>query len=174
MLISIIVVSLAVGLGVGMSGGGPEVYAESFDSWEKAIKKYVGDDREDEAKKLIKASKKSIKETQKQAKGALDLYFAVDQDYHATLDDYDNAIATIEDIWDLADKQLVEDRYKLKALLKDKEWEKCIKYTKKKMSKTRKSVKKAVKKSEKERAKQLKKIEKREAKEKKKRAKEES
>jgi hypothetical protein len=168
MIMSIIIVAVAVSLGVGLQGDAVEVYAETYDVWEKAINKYVGKNRKEEAKGIFKASKKSLKEQQKEANHVVIEYFEVDQRYDATLEEYYAALAAFEEVWTRADKNIVDDRYKLKELLTDKEWEECIKYTQKKTSKTYKKVKKAVKKAEKDRAKQLKKIEKAEKKEKKK------
>ncbi len=166
MLTTIIIVSLSVALGVGLSGGGPEVYKESFSHFDKAIKKYVDDDdREKQAKEILKTAKKSTKEAQKGATEALDQYFAVDQHYGATLEEYEVALTQLNDFWRMADKQLIDERFNMMELLTDEEWKQCMKYMKKKMKKTRKDVKKGIKKQDKAHDKAVKKLKKLEAKE---------
>jgi hypothetical protein len=173
MLTTLIIVSISVALGVGLSGGGPEVVKESTEHWEKAIKRKVDDDREKEAKKILKSAKKSAKEAQKGANEALDLYFAVDRNYDAKMEEYEVAIKQMNDVWVEFDDQLIDVRFQMMDLLTDKEWKECNKYIKKKMKKTNKDVKKGIKKQEKAHKKQLKKVEKLEKKAAKKKAAEE-
>jgi hypothetical protein len=160
MIWALIIIAITTSLGTNESGG-PDLYKKSLDNWEKAIKRYVGDDeREKQAEILLKETRSSIKEARQGSGKALAQYFEVDQRYDATMVEYEAAIATMNDFWLAADKQLADDRYALKEVLTEKEWAKCTKYTKKKMAKIRKNVIKSVKKQQKERAKQLKKREK--------------
>jgi histone H1/5 len=165
MITAMIIVSISVALGAGLSGGGPQPYEEIYKHWGKAIVKYVDDDeREKQAEEIKKTAKKLLKETRKGANEALEQYFAVDQRYDATLEDYEAAITSLNKVWIIADKQLIGERFKMQEVLTEKEWVKCVKYVEKKMSKVRKDVKKGVKKQKKSHAKQVKKLEKEEKK----------
>lgn len=165
MLTSIIIVSISVALAVGLSGGGPEPYQETLGNWEKAIKKYVDDDaREEQAKGVLKSAVKSVKDSEKVVDEALQQYFDVDMGYNATAEDYEAAIKALQDVWIIADKQLIDERFNMKAVLTEKEWTDSIKYMKKKMKKVSKKVDKGVKKLEKKQAKKVKKLAEKEAK----------
>ena len=165
MLTATIIVAISVALGVGLSGGGPEPYQETLDNWDKAIKKYVDDDaREEQAKTVLKAAVKSVKDSEKVVDEALKKYFAVDRGYNATAEEYEAAIKALDDVWIIADKQLIDERFNMKEVLTDQEWTDSIKYLKKKMKKVSKDVDKGVKKLEKKQIKAEKKLAKKEKK----------
>ena len=165
MLTATIIVAISVALGVGLSGGGPEPYQETLDNWEKAIKKYVDDDaREDQAKAVLKDAVKSVKDSEKVVDEALDHYFAVDRGYAATAEQYEAAIKALDDVWIIADRQLIDERFNLKEVLSDQEWTDSLQYLKKKMKKVSKKVDKGVKKLEKKQKKAEKKLAKEEQK----------
>ena len=165
MLTATIIVAISVALGVGLSGGGPEPYQETMDNWEKAISKYVDDDaREDQAKAVMKAAVKSVKDSEKVVDEALQNYFDVDMGYTATAEDYEAAIKALDDVWIIADKQLIDERFNMKEVLTDQEWADSLKYLKKKMKKVSKKIDKGVKKLEKNQKKAEKKLAKKEKK----------
>ena len=165
MLTATIIVAISVALGVGLSGGGPEPYQETLDNWEKAIKKYVDDDaREEQAKAVLKDAVKSVKDSEKVVDEALQQYFAVDMGYNATAEEYEAAIKALDDVWIIADKQLIDERFNMKDVLSEEEWTNSLKFMKKKMKKVSKKIDKGVKKLEKKQKKAEKKLAKEEKK----------
>jgi hypothetical protein len=169
MLILILAIALGVGLGMGMAGGDTATYTAAFDTWEKAVKKNVKNDkRKKEAKEIVKTSRGIFKTKIKETKPVMEAYLDLDNRYDVTMKDYEASLKQLNAIFIEFDKQVLDERYRLKDTLTDNEWKKSLKYVKKKMSKMQKKVKKAVKKQEKARAKELKSIEKAEKKEKKK------
>ena len=167
MLIAILAISLGIGLGmgVGMGGGDASTYTAVFDTWENAVSKNVKNDkRKKEAKKIVKTGKGIFKTKSKEAKPVVVAYLDLDNRYDVTMKDYEKSLKQLNAIFIDFDKQVLDERYRLKDTLTDKEWKKCLKYVKKEASKKRKKVNKAYKKQEKGHDKQVKKIEKQEKK----------
>ena len=166
----ITIICLITGLtaGAALFGGGGGVvdpWKELGDAWERGIHKVVDDDKtEASALMYVDQYRKTMDEMRLEQNAAMKRLFAADEKYDATLADYEPAIEELGNIGDRADSIILNQRYKVKELLTDKEFADLLADVQKKMAKVKKDVAGEVEDADKDSQKQLEDVNKTEAK----------
>jgi hypothetical protein len=136
------------------AGNAPlDTWTAVLNAWEKAIKTAVEDDAGKEtALNTLEEARGKLASSRMAQGEALQGLFEIDGRYKATVEDYEPAIAKLNEIWRQADKEMLDRRFKVKEMLPETEWKAVLEVMKKKTKGIQKDVDKAVEKSKKARA----------------------
>ena len=145
MITLILLIAGASAAGAMAAGGGPNAWDEVHKAWVKAVEKAVTDDaREEQATAVLDESKKTLDDLRGKQAAAFKKIFDVDRRYEAGREDYAPAVQELEDVWHQADNDYLTQRYKIKEIVSEAEWNDILRILDKKIGKVKKKMEDAV------------------------------
>lgn len=136
-----LIAGITAGSAMLAGSGGVDPWKAALDAWEDGVSDTIEDDtKEEAAEKIVQDARALLTDMRLKQNEAMKRLFDVDKAYGATEADYAPALEELNAVWIDSDKQFIDLRYKIKALLTDAEWMTLVEHVKQEMEEVKEEV----------------------------------